>query len=223
MISKNKIASFDVDAQRGFTPLCPNELPVPDGHTIVDELNKNAECGSFRIGSKDAHGANAVWIAPNLDKIATPIPSTVNDSPNVDCYWPRHCEVGTDGFELLDGLPHPMDYDFFVYKGAEKDVHPYGACYHDIYETMSTGAIEMLKLRNIEVVIVGGLALEYCVLNTIEQLLGAGFIVILNLSSTRAITEAGYYQTIAYLESEDFNILIAKNAIEIQNIIANLK
>ena len=30
-----KIASFDVDAQKGFTPLCPNELPVPEGDTIV--------------------------------------------------------------------------------------------------------------------------------------------------------------------------------------------
>ena len=25
-----KTASFDVDAQKSFTPLCPDELPVPD-------------------------------------------------------------------------------------------------------------------------------------------------------------------------------------------------
>lgn len=30
----SKIASFDVDAQKGFTPLCPDELPVPGGDAI---------------------------------------------------------------------------------------------------------------------------------------------------------------------------------------------
>jgi hypothetical protein len=33
----NKVASFDVDAQNTFTPLCPNELPVPGG-TETDGL-----------------------------------------------------------------------------------------------------------------------------------------------------------------------------------------
>jgi len=31
---KKIIASFDVDVQKGFTPLCSNELPVPDGYII---------------------------------------------------------------------------------------------------------------------------------------------------------------------------------------------
>ena len=38
-----RIASFDVDAQKGFTPLCPNDLPVDGGHEIVDSLNEQAE------------------------------------------------------------------------------------------------------------------------------------------------------------------------------------
>ena len=38
-----KIASFDVDAQKGFTPLCPNELPVPGGDAIAHALNQLAE------------------------------------------------------------------------------------------------------------------------------------------------------------------------------------
>ena len=33
------IAAIDVDAQNGFTPLCPGELPVEDGENIADELN----------------------------------------------------------------------------------------------------------------------------------------------------------------------------------------
>ena len=33
-LSKTAIASFDVDAQKSFTPLCPNELPVAGGDQI---------------------------------------------------------------------------------------------------------------------------------------------------------------------------------------------
>ena len=46
-----KIASFDVDAQKGFTPLCPSELPVPEGDAIVPALNQLAARAELRIGS----------------------------------------------------------------------------------------------------------------------------------------------------------------------------
>ena len=37
------IASIDVDPQKTFTELCPNELPVKDGHLIADALNRQAQ------------------------------------------------------------------------------------------------------------------------------------------------------------------------------------
>ncbi|MEO6678169.1 MAG: nicotinamidase, partial [Pseudomonas sp.] len=40
-----KTASFDVDAQKSFTPLCPDELPVPEGDQIGSELNFMASLG----------------------------------------------------------------------------------------------------------------------------------------------------------------------------------
>ena len=122
-----RIASFDVDAQKGFTPLCPDELPVPEGDQIVDALNEQADGVYVRIGSKDAHPVGALWEVTE-DK---PIFSEVG-LPNVDIRWPRHCVVGTKGFELLDGLPEVEEYDFFVYKGMEKNLHPYSAVYHDL-------------------------------------------------------------------------------------------
>ena len=54
---KAQVASFDVDAQNTFTPLCPDELPVPEGNCIVDELNAQAKWANYRVGSKDAHNA----------------------------------------------------------------------------------------------------------------------------------------------------------------------
>ena len=45
---KKYIASFDIDAQNTFTPVCPNELPVVEGDQIADELNAQAKFASLR-------------------------------------------------------------------------------------------------------------------------------------------------------------------------------
>lgn len=177
------LASFDVDAQKCFTPLCPFELPVPEGEQIVAALNAQAELAQFRLGSKDAHSPKALWIAddahPNLSPIA---------GKHMDVRWVEHAVPGTVGFEALEGLPHPADYDFFVWKGVELDMHPYGPCYHDLAEKLSTGVIEFLGIHEIKSVVIGGLALDYCVKNAALQLQRAGFQSIINLSATRGLS-----------------------------------
>ncbi len=177
-----KIASFDVDAQKGFTPLCPNELPVPEGDAIVPALNQLAARAQLRIGSKDAHSPQATWVVAEHAQMLQPLPLA-----NADLTWVSHCVPGTPGFDLLDGLPAPLDYDYFVWKGVEPDLHPYGACYHDLAEKRSTGVIEFLRQNDVDLVLVGGLALDYCVKTTALQLRRAGFEVIVHLPACRAI------------------------------------
>lgn len=179
-----KIASFDVDAQKGFTPLCPDELPVAGGEQIAPALNELASRAHLRLGSKDAHSPHAAWIAPNHAQMLQPLPLA-----NADVSWVSHCVPGTPGFELLDELPAPLDYDYFVWKGVEPDLHPYGACYHDLAEKRSTGAIEFLRHNGVQRVLVGGLALDYCVKTTALQLRRAGFVVDVYLPACRAIAE----------------------------------
>lgn len=181
-IAQAFVASFDVDAQNCFTPVCPEELPVPGGTEIVDELNRQALYAHYRLGSKDAHSPKAIWVADEHHPQFSPV-----EGQNVDIHWNVHAVPGTPGFELIDGLPAPADYDFFVWKGVELDMHPYGACYHDLDERISTGVIEYLKTHNIHTVIVGGLATDYCVLNTAIQLKHAKFDVILNLAACRGV------------------------------------
>ncbi len=178
------IASFDVDAQKTFTPLCPQELPVPKGNEISSALNKQASYAQYRIGSKDAHPANPLWLADNENPTGTPI-----TAPQMDQYWPAHAHIGSRGFELLDELPHPSEYDFFVYKGIERDMHPYGACFHDLKEKQSTGVIEWLKQKEVTTVIIGGLALDYCVKITALQLQRAQFNVIINQAACRGLNK----------------------------------
>jgi nicotinamidase/pyrazinamidase len=185
-IDLSKTASLDVDAQKSFTPTCPLELPVPEGHLIADELNLQAQFAQYRIGTKEAHSPHAIWVADEKHPPLSPV-----EGISVDVHWPSHCVPGTQGFELIDGLPHPYLYDFYVWKGIELDMHPYGGCYHDLDQKLSTGLIEFLTVHQIETVIVGGLATEYCVKQTVLQLIAAGFKIILNLGACRGLTEAG--------------------------------
>jgi nicotinamidase/pyrazinamidase len=181
-ILRDRTASLDVDAQQGFTPLCPNELPVPQGDEIVPELNRQAGAARLRIGSKDAHCRAALHIATAEHPQFTPV-----GAPDTDIRWNAHCIMGTRGAELLPGLPHWLAYDYFVFKGIEPDAHPYGACYHDLGDTRSTGLIEYLRQNRIECVLVGGLATDFCVKTTVLQLRKAGFKVVLNLAACRGI------------------------------------
>ncbi len=180
-------ASLNVDPQKGFTPICPKELPVPEGDKIVTELNGQNSICKFKLVSKDVHPKNGIWVASSKHPQLSPV-----GLPNVDVYWNRHCESGTIGMELLDGLPKMTEYDFFVGKGFEADLHPYSACYHNMDKTISTGIIEWLNQHDISTVIIGGLALNFedqplCVGETVIDLCNAGFQVILNMGAVRGL------------------------------------
>ncbi|MEX0334679.1 isochorismatase family protein [Vibrio tubiashii] len=181
-IDKTTTASIDVDPQKGFSELCPKELPVQGALEIVEELKRNHSKASVRLVSRDMHPPGAAWEAETPENMLEPV-----GLPEVDIKWNPHCVVGTSGVELLPGLPEIRDYDFQINKGIDPDAHPYGAFYHDQADTLSTGGIEFLRAKQIETVIVGGLALDFCVKKSVEQLVEAGFKVILNLASTRAV------------------------------------
>jgi nicotinamidase/pyrazinamidase len=187
MLNKEVTASFHVDAMKTFTPICPDELPVPGGHEIVPALLEQDGLARLIVGSKDAHSQKAIHIATSEN----PQFSKIEGHPELDIRWNMHAIVGTTGYELLDGLPAVLDYDYFVYKGIEPDQHPYGACYHNLNwrgeKRQSTGVIEFLICNDIQNVIVGGLATDYCVKNTALQLADAGFNVFLNMKACRGI------------------------------------
>lgn len=180
---KKYIAAFDIDCQNTFTPVCPDELPVAGGQDIAPELNAQAQYASLRVASRDAHCLAALWLTDAEHPIYSPVEGNY---PDLDIRWPAHAIVGSKGFEFLEGLD-PAAYSYQVYKGVEPTKHPYGACYHDLNNKISTGAIEYLRFHGITTVICGGLATDYCVKNTVLQLRDAGFEVILNKAACRGI------------------------------------
>lgn len=200
--AREQVASFDVDCEYCFTPECPDELPVAGGLDIVEELNNQAAFAAYRLGSKDAHPPQAHWVADEKHPPLSPI-----EGDNMDVYWPLHAVPGTRGFQLIEGLPEVTEYDFFVWKGVEPDMHPYGACYHDHAHTLSTGAIEFLAQRKVTTLLVGGLATDYCVKHTALELKDAGFRVILNLAAARGVAEETTARALETLAAEGIELI----------------
>lgn len=212
--TKDEVASIDVDAQNGFTPRCPAELPVPGGDEIAPYLNFMATLASFRVGCKDAHTHLAPWVVDSHDKMLQP-----TGLKNADVTWVVHTVPGTFGFELLDTLPDPTEYGYFVWKGVEPSLHPYGACYHDLGNKLSTGVIEVLRSKGIKRVLVGGLATDYCVKTTVLQLLAAGFEVVVYLPACRAI--ATETEIAAFGEMIEAGAVLARDADELKELAYN--
>lgn len=207
------IVSIDIDAQKTFTPLCPDELPIVGGDEIVGELNAQAALADWRVMTKDAHTLAAKWLCQNRADIGKP-----TGLINADVKWVAHAIVGSYGYELLDGLPRETDYDFCVWKGTSPELHPYGACFHDLQEKISTGLLEWLHQRQAQTLIVGGLATDYCVKTTVLQLLrGGNWRVLLNRAACRGIapetTEA------AWQEMAQHGAIILDNAVAIADYI----
>lgn len=209
----SKTASHNVDPQNGFTNNCPNELPVPDGENIVDELNTQNGLVKYKTVSKDVHPDNSIWIAT-----LTHPQFSVVEGKNVDVRWNKHCMSGTYGAELLKGLPKMIDYDFFVSKGFEPDLHPYSSCYHDLDKKLSTGLIEWLNSKEITTVIVGGLATNYCVGETCIDLSNAGFQVILNLSACRGIGTKDDIDKYVAMLIDTYNVFVVESTEDIEVI-----
>ena len=212
-VFRNLTASHNVDPQNGFTPLCPDELPVIDGDKIVYELNKQNNLVKYKTVSKDMHPVNSIWISSDEHPQFSPI-----EGENVDIAWKSHCISGTFGSELISGLPKMCDYDFFVAKGFEPDLHPYSSCYHDLNKKISTGLIEWYRDNGINTVIVGGLATDYCVGSTVIDLVDAGFDVILNLGGCRGIGTEEDLKKYVDMLVDKYRVVVVNSADEIEVI-----
>jgi len=211
IVNLNKTASMDVDAECCFSELCPEELPVEGALEIVPELNKQADCVKFRVGSKDAHAFRVPWATDAEHPQLSPI----TGYKDLDVYWNIHGVPGTKGFEFLPGLD-PEAYDFIAYKGIEPTMHPYGACFHDLADTKSTGLIEYLQVNDVQAIIVGGLATSFCLKKTVLQLCQhSHLLVFVNLAACRDLSGV---DTIASIqEMEEAGAMMLENADEIIN------
>lgn len=158
----NEYAFGLIDAQRGFMPAAEGDrlgvegfgqLPVPQGERIV--ANVNRLLGEFAMRNLPTFTTQD-WHPYETGHFA--------DEPDYVNTWPRHCVAGTPGAELHPGILVPDTTERF-YKGFV----PLGEGDQDNSYTGFLGfnkrferLPEWLEKQGVRNVVLGGLALDYC-------------------------------------------------------------
>lgn len=187
---EKKIALGIIDAQRGFMPAEEGErvgqagfgeLPVDNGQKIVSKVNRLvgvfARKGAMIFTTQDWHPRETAHFATE---------------PNYKTTWPVHCVADTPGAELHPGIYVPAG-TYQIRKGTQalargEDDTSYSAYNGGAEDGESLANI--LRGNKVDAVVLGGLALDYCVgLTAIDLRNEIGLDVIVAIDATRAIAE----------------------------------
>jgi len=93
--------------------------------------------------------------------------------------WPEHCVQGTTGAEFVAGLRFRPDA-LLVSKGTDPDAEAYSGF-------KGTTLADQLRARKVRRLFIGGLATEYCILNTVNDAIAAGFATVVLSDGVRAV------------------------------------
>src|SRR5579859_2785725 len=162
-----------VDAQCGFTELCPEELPVPGGLAIVPFINELLKRSWGRID------ASQDWHPPDHR-------SFFGQKDNL---YPPHCVAGTRGAGFLPGLDTHRFHAIWR-KGFDRDMEAYAiTAQHPAFANL-------LQRSGITAVVVCGLASNICCFFAARDLRRAGFRVLLveDASAGIDVPAANLYQ-----------------------------
>ena len=162
METNPKQALIVVDVQNDFCP--GGTLAVPHGNEVVEPLNKQIDeflrRGAPVYKSRDWH------------------PATTKHFAVYGGTWPVHCVQNTEGAEFHPGLRDDPRITVISKGLGDTD------CYSAFDET---DLASQLYSQGIEEVVVGGLATDYCVKNTVLDALKHGFKVKALENAMRAV------------------------------------
>lgn len=152
-----------IDVQNDFLP--GGKLGVPHGDEVIPRLNDYLR----------------IFITHHL-----PIYATRDWHPSQHCSfhsqggtWPAHCVAGTFGAEFAAALQLP-DSTIVISKATMPEEDAYSGFQH-------TNLDSILRSNGIQRLLIGGLATDYCVLNTVRDAITRGYHVYLLIDAIRAI------------------------------------
>lgn len=174
-----------VDIQKGFTTLCPDELPVPGGLDIVPAVNRLLELPWRRID------ATQDWHPPDHC-------SFFGRRLNL---YPPHCVIGTPGADFLP-LLRTTRFHAIWRKGYDPEFEAYAVT------AQHPGFIDLLRGEGVRQVLVCGIATNICCFFAAKDLRAAGFGVGLveDASAGIDVPAAGLYQAQARAEGQALGI-----------------
>ncbi|MFQ5969847.1 MAG: isochorismatase family protein [Nitrososphaerales archaeon] len=152
-----------VDMQNDFMPT--GRIPVPDADKIVPVLNKYVE---IFLSNKLRIFATRDWHPPNHISFK-----------QRGGFWPMHCVKDTTGADFQNDLKIPRSITI-ISKGSEADKEAYSG-----FE--GTDLARKLEQNSIERILVGGVATDYCVKNTVLDALRLGLNCILLEDAVKGI------------------------------------
>jgi nicotinamidase/pyrazinamidase len=127
----------------------------------------------------------SIWIA-RFAAACLPVLATRDWHPPDHCsfraqggIWPPHCVAGTAGAQFAAALALPADAGV-ISKATRPDADAYsGFAGTDLHDRLQRLGVKRL--------FVGGLATDYCVLNTVQDGLRLGYAVVLLVDCIRAV------------------------------------
>ena len=114
--------------------------------------------------------------------------------------WPVHCVQGTHGAEVHEALQPYVKEDLTFFKGEDPAQEQYSGFEGKNPAGQSLG--EVLRLLEIQRVLVCGIATEYCVRNTAEDLLKDGFEVTVLRDALAWVDAEGHAEALKAMEAE---------------------
>ena len=119
--------------------------------------------------------------------------------------WPAHCVAGTRGGEIHEKLLPFVNEDLTFDKGCDRAVEQYSG--FDGRNPAGQPLGEVLSLMDIKTVYVCGIATEYCVRSTCEDLLKAGFKVHLLKDCLAYVNEEGHRKALEEMAAEGIELV----------------
>ena len=119
--------------------------------------------------------------------------------------WPPHCVQGTRGAAIHEDLAPYASEDLTFFKGENQAEEQYSG--FEGRNPAGQGLGEVLELLEVKKVLVCGIATEYCVRNTAEDLLKAGFRVSILQDCLAWVDPAGHSEALREMAAEGIRLL----------------
>ena len=152
-----------IDVQNDFCP--KGALEVKDGDGVIEPLNRLSALfgnrGGHVIATQDWHPSNHVSFASSHEN-KKPGDKVVLAGSGEQMLWPCHCVQGTTGADFHERL-EKTSITLVIRKGFRTGLDSYSAFFENDRKT-STGLDGFLRALSIDTLVLGGLALDYCVL-----------------------------------------------------------